>query len=111
MKKTNIAVIIVSYKTAQLTIESLNTVLNERAQSPELNINAIVVDNASGDSEEIGAAISENQWSEWATLVTSPTNGGFGYGNNVGFKHALAHQEVDFFHFAPLVFDPLSVPS
>lgn len=98
MKKTNIAVIIVSYKTAQLTIESLESVLNERNQSPELNINAIVVDNASGDSEVIGAAIAENQWSKWATLITAPANGGFGYGNNVGFKHALTNLEVDFFH-------------
>ncbi len=98
MKRTNIAVIIVSFKTALLTIESLHTVFKERSLCPELNINAIIVDNASGDSEEIHAAIIENQWANWATLITTPENGGFGYGNNVGFKHALDSQEVDFFH-------------
>lgn len=98
MEKTNIAVIIVSYKTAQLTIESLSSVSQERTINPALNINAIVVDNASGDTEEIAAAIDENQWSNWVTLLTAPVNGGFGYGNNLGFKHVIEKQDVDFFH-------------
>jgi len=99
MKKTNISVVIVSYKTAQLTIESLQTVLTERTQHPELNIHVVVVDNASGDSPEINTAIQTNQWSDWVTLITAEKNGGFGYGNNVGFKYALEnHPTVDYFH-------------
>lgn len=98
MNQPHIVVIIVSYKTAQLTIESLRSVANERAATANLTITAIVVDNASGDSVEIAAAISANDWSAWATLITSSHNGGFGYGNNLGFKHALAQGHVDYFH-------------
>jgi GT2 family glycosyltransferase len=87
--KSDVVVIIVSYKCAALTIESIRSVAVERAISG-LSLRAIIVDNASGDAPAIGAAIEANDWSGWATVHRAPRNGGFAYGNNLGMKLAYA---------------------
>jgi N-acetylglucosaminyl-diphospho-decaprenol L-rhamnosyltransferase len=89
MSELDIAVIIVSYKCAQLTIESLRSVHAERVSSG-LRIRAIVVDNASGDFAPISDAIKSNDWSTWVTCIPAPKNGGFAYGNNLGIERAYA---------------------
>jgi N-acetylglucosaminyl-diphospho-decaprenol L-rhamnosyltransferase len=83
-----VAVVIVTYKSARLTIENLRSLQADLA-IPWLRVRAIVVDNASGDLPEITQAIEENGWS-WATAVAAPKNGGFGYGNNLGIERAFA---------------------
>jgi len=87
--KHDVAVIIVSYKSAGLTIESLRSLLLERT-NPKLRIRAVVVDNASGDLADVSAAIEQNGWSDWVTAFASPRNGGFAYGNNLGIRRAFA---------------------
>jgi GT2 family glycosyltransferase len=87
MRELDIAVVIVTYKCAALTLESLKSVRAERAAA-EVRIRAIVVDNASGDSQELAEAIESKNWSSWVTLVTAPRNGGFAYGNNVVLQRA-----------------------
>jgi N-acetylglucosaminyl-diphospho-decaprenol L-rhamnosyltransferase len=82
-----IAVIIVTYKTARLTIGALQSVASERATSG-LRIRAIVVDNSSEDLPQITKAVAANDWSAWVTLVESLRNGGYAYGNNLGLQHA-----------------------
>lgn len=94
--KPDIAVIIVTYKTARLTIESLHSVQAERLLSESLQIRAIVVDNDSADFPEIAAAIEVNLWSSWVTLVAAPRNGGFAYGNNLGIQRAYVDGAPDF---------------
>jgi GT2 family glycosyltransferase len=84
-----IAVIIVTYKSADLTIECLRSIAGELG-TPGLNIRAIVVDNASGDLPSIGRAVEKEGWSDWVSLVLSPKNGGFAYGNNRGIERAYA---------------------
>src|ERR1700678_3273665 len=81
----DIAVVIVTFKSAALTIESLRTVAGERS-TPGLRIRAVVVDNASGDLPQIVRAIEEHGWSSWVTAVLAPKNGGFAYGNNLGIE-------------------------
>jgi hypothetical protein len=51
-------------------------------------IKVIVVDNASGDgsAERVEQAIAQRGWSTWATMLRSPTNGGFAAGNNLGIR-------------------------
>ena len=50
MHTVNVVVLIVSYKSAPLTIENLRSVHAEAASAaPDIAIRAIVVDNASGD--------------------------------------------------------------
>jgi GT2 family glycosyltransferase len=85
----DVAVIIVTYKCAPITIAGLRALEHERSNSL-LRIRAVVVDNASGDLAEISRAVHDNQWSSWITLVEAPKNGGFAYGNNLGIERAYA---------------------
>jgi len=97
MPTLDVAVVIVTYKSAQLTIQSLRSLESERAISG-LNIRAIVVDNASGDLPAIQQALGPNGWSSWVTLVLAPMNGGFAYGNNLGVQHAYAAATPDYIY-------------
>ena len=87
MPELDIAVVIVTYKCAALTLESLASVDAERSTAG-MRIRVIVVDNASGDAKVLAEAIKSNGWASWVTLVTAPRNGGFAYGNNVGIQRA-----------------------
>jgi GT2 family glycosyltransferase len=89
MRELEIAVVVVTYRCAALTLKSLASVEAERTTSG-IRIRAIVVDNASGDVKELAAAIQANNWSSWVTLVEAPRNGGFAYGNNLGLQRAYS---------------------
>jgi GT2 family glycosyltransferase len=91
----NVAVIIVTYKSAQVAIEALRAVSAERL-APGLLITAVVVDNASGDLPVIAQAVQERNWSDWVTLVAAPKNGGFAYGNNLGVESAYLSGEPSY---------------
>jgi GT2 family glycosyltransferase len=93
----SVAVIIVSYRCASWTIACLQALSGERADD-RIALRVVVVDNASGDTADIGSAIAQAGWSDWVTLVEAPRNGGFAYGNNLGFAHALAHGNPDYLH-------------
>jgi N-acetylglucosaminyl-diphospho-decaprenol L-rhamnosyltransferase len=86
----NVAIIIVNYRTAGLTIDCLASLAPERALMPGLRV--ILTDNASGDDsvEVLGKSIAENGWADWVDLRPLPRNGGFAYGNNEGIREALA---------------------
>jgi len=87
MRDIEIAVVIVTYKSAELAIECLASIHSER-ETQNLKIRVILVDNASGDLPQIRQAVERNGWSSWVTLVLAPTNGGFAYGNNLGIRSA-----------------------
>jgi GT2 family glycosyltransferase len=88
-RQLEVAVIIVSYKSAKLTVENLRSLAAERS-TPGFQVRAVVVDNASGDLPEIAQAVDRCDWSSWVTLVAAPKNGGFAYGNNRGIERAYA---------------------
>jgi hypothetical protein len=90
-----VAVVIVSYRSAELAVESLRSVAAERSAGG-LDIRAVVVDNASGDAPRIEGALAENGWGSWVTVVLAPRNGGFAYGNNLGIRHALQSGPVHY---------------
>jgi N-acetylglucosaminyl-diphospho-decaprenol L-rhamnosyltransferase len=94
----DIAIIIVTFKSAILTIESLRSLLTERA-TPGLSLRAIVVDNASGDLPVIADAVRRFDWSSWVTLVLAPKNGGFAYGNNLGIERAYSSAPPAYIYF------------
>jgi hypothetical protein len=85
----DVAVVIVTYRTGELTVRSIQSVQAERS-TPGINIRVVVVDNASGDAAIVSRAIEDNDWSSWVTLITAPKNGGFAYGNNLGIERACA---------------------
>ena len=97
MRTIDVAISIVSYRSAALTIACLHSIDAERS-TPGVTIRVIVVDNASGDAPAIAESIEANSWSSWITLVTAPRNGGFGYGNNLAFRHAHRDGRPDYFH-------------
>jgi N-acetylglucosaminyl-diphospho-decaprenol L-rhamnosyltransferase len=97
MPDLTVAVIIVSYRSAGLAIESLRSIQAERAVAG-LAVRAVIVDNASGDHPQISRAVAENGWSSWVTTVLAPRNGGFAYGNNLGIRHALDSGPVDYLY-------------
>ena len=94
----SVAVIIVSYRSAGLAIESLRSLQAERGAAAGLAIRAVVVDNASGDFPKISRGVEENGWGSWVTTVLAPRNGGFAYGNNLGVRHALQSGPVDYLY-------------
>ena len=89
MNDIDVAIVIVTYKSAQLAIECLGSIHSER-EAQTLQIRVIVVDNASGDLPLIEQAVQRNGWSSWVTLMLAPRNGGFAYGNNLGICSAFA---------------------
>jgi GT2 family glycosyltransferase len=87
-----LAIIILNYRTARLTLDCLATLEGEVGPG----VAVLVVDNASGDgsAEEIEAGIARRGWSGWARVLRSPTNGGFAAGNNLGLRAVKAEAYV-----------------
>jgi N-acetylglucosaminyl-diphospho-decaprenol L-rhamnosyltransferase len=84
-----VLVVIVNYRTPQLTINCLHSLVSEvRALS---GTQVVVVDNHSGDrsSEQIESAIAREGWSDWATVLSVKHNGGFAFGNNLVLRSGL----------------------
>lgn len=92
-----VAVVIVSYRCAALTVDCLRSLQAERFYS-NMALSAVVVDNASGDYAEIAEAIRREGWVDWVHLVAAPRNGGFSYGNNLGFAHAVQQCNPHYLH-------------
>jgi hypothetical protein len=82
-------VVIVNYRTPDLTIASLRSLVGEVRSLPAIRV--VVVDNNSGDSsvEKISTAIETEGWSAWASLLPSQHNGGYAFGNNLAIRPAL----------------------
>jgi N-acetylglucosaminyl-diphospho-decaprenol L-rhamnosyltransferase len=97
-RELDIAVIIVTYRTALHAIEALRSLAGERA-TPGLQIRAVVVDNSSEDLPVIEQAVTDNAWTAWVKLLASPRNGGYGYGNNLGIQHAYRDAQPDYVYF------------
>ena len=95
-RRVRTLVVIVSYRTAKLTIACLRSLQAEVEADGSIRI--AVVDNASGDDAEIATAIAANGWAGWVELIVAPRNGGFSYGNNRGIQPAMRWpQAPDYF--------------
>jgi GT2 family glycosyltransferase len=97
MSDIEVAVAIVTYRSADLTIDCLRSIAAERSTS-DLSIRVIVVDTASKDAPLVAGAIEANGWSSWVTIAEAPRNGGFAYGNNVAFQRAYEEGPPDYLH-------------
>lgn len=82
-------IITVNYKTPEMTIECLESLAPEIREG-SVPSEVVVVDNLSGDGsvEKIRDAI-KTRFSDFASLIAAPENGGFAYGNNLGIRPAL----------------------
>jgi hypothetical protein len=79
-----VAVVIVNYRTAELTLRCIDSLVADRC--PNLEIRVVVVENDSGDAEALRGGIEQRAWGDWVRLVVSDRNGGFAYGNNLGVQ-------------------------
>jgi GT2 family glycosyltransferase len=97
MVAPRLVVAIVNYRTADLTIGCLRS-LDDEVKATTIRV--VVADNCSGDgsADRIAAAIEQNGWSSWASLLALPRNGGFSYGNNACFRPFLEDEpKPDYF--------------
>lgn len=87
--KKRLAVIIVNYRTPDLTVDCLTSLESEIRSDEDI---VVVVDNASGDGsfEKIESSVVEQGWGSWVRPVQSPVNGGFSAGNNFGIAQVEA---------------------
>lgn len=88
-ESTTLLVVIVNYRTPELTIDCLKSLVDEVKQISSAQV--IVTDNASGDGsvEKIAGAIVTQGWSEWVEFIPLSQNGGFAFGNNAAIRPAL----------------------
>lgn len=97
MADIDVAVVIVTYRSAQLTIDAVRSLETERGTAG-LNLCVVVVDNDSADLPIVAQAAEYNGWSSWLTLIGAPKNGGFAYGNNLGIARAYADGAPDYIY-------------
>lgn len=85
----SLIVVILNYRTPDLTIDCLSSLADEVRSLPGTHV--IVTDNASGDGsvETIASAIAAQGWAEWVQLVPLERNGGFSFGNNAAIRPLL----------------------
>ena len=93
--------VVVSYKTSDLVKNLLDSLARERAPEADRGVllRALVVDNASGDAEPIQRAVDDAGYRDWVTVIAAPRNGGFAYGNNLGFRHGFESAPVPDYFF------------
>lgn len=91
--KMSIGIIIVNYRTADLTIECLRSLARERQFE---SFQVIVVDNDSQDGsvEKMTSAVISEGWSDWVLLMASEHNGGFAFGNNIAIRRFMNQKTV-----------------
>jgi len=96
--RLDVAVVIVNYCSAELTLRALESLAPESSR-PELSLRVVVVENASGDEARLREGIAAS-YSHFAELVVSPVNGGFGAGNNLGVRTLIkTGSKARSFHF------------
>lgn len=82
-------VAILNYRTPDLTIDCLRSLVTEVELLPGTRV--VVSDNASGDVsvEKISTAIETEGWGDWVSFMPLERNGGYAFGNNAVIRPAL----------------------
>ena len=86
----SVGLVIVNYRTAELTKACLASLKAEHSALPGLRV--IVVDGGSGDGSEqvLAKAVGQPDYRDWVELLAVPINGGFGWANNQAMSRFLA---------------------
>lgn len=79
---SELGVVIVNYRTPELTLAAVASLLPARVAFPGLR--AVVVDggSADGSAERIAAGVATEGWGDWIVSLPLAVNGGFAYANN-----------------------------
>ena len=88
MSDPRLLVIVLNFRTADMTLRSARAVLDDLPVGGEL----VIVDNASGDGSDqvLAEAIKANGWDDRVRLLCSDVNCGFGAGNNIGIRAGMS---------------------
>lgn len=83
-----IAIVVINYRTAQMTLECLASLAAEVTDLPGCHV--VLVDSASGDesADRLEAESSAREWNSWLSIFRLPENRGFSAGNNAGIAFA-----------------------
>lgn len=94
----SIQAVIVNYRVARLAVEAVRSLIRDMQ---DVDGAVTVVDNDSRDDsvEHLERAVRENGWGDRVRILPSGHNGGFGFGNNVGIRDALARPNPPEFFF------------
>jgi GT2 family glycosyltransferase len=84
-------VVIVNYRSAGLTIDCLASLREEIGAIPGSRV--VLVENASGEGDELARALDERGWRGWVELIEADRNGGFASGNNRAIEPAMASDD------------------
>lgn len=82
-----VAVVMVSYRSGPFALRALSS-LRAELDSELIELKVFLVENASGDEALLRREI-DARFSDFAHLVVSPENGGYGAGNNLGLQAAV----------------------
>ena len=88
-----LAVVTVNYRTPDLVIRCLDSLLAERAAIGD-SLEVIVVDGGSGDgsAEKLRRHLEQERFAGWTTLLALEINGGFGWANNQALLRLLQRE-------------------
>ncbi len=89
MTNPSILTIILNYKTAEMTLESIRAALREMAGIAG-EITVVDNDSRDGSFETLSAAVAAEGWTGRVRVLAAGRNGGYGAGNNVGIRAGLA---------------------
>jgi len=100
-RERTVLAVIVTYKSSALVKNLLVSLASERTAvaARNLTLRAVVIDNASGDFDPIQGWVTGSGNQDWITVISAPRNGGFAYGNNLGFRHGFESATVPDFFF------------
>lgn len=87
MSPSKSLIVIVNYRSAELTLDALNSLLCDIGRESERPWRVVVTDNASpdGSGARLVETVRANGWTGWCEVRLLPRNGGFAYGNNQAF--------------------------
>lgn len=90
---SEVAAVIVNYRTPELTEKCLAALAAERMLLPLLK--AVVVDGGSGDgsAERLSDYVAADEYRDWASVLPLPINGGFAWANNEAIGRLLQQPE------------------
>jgi GT2 family glycosyltransferase len=95
----SVTVVIVNYRTPELTLRCVAALAQERGDLPDLSV--VVVDGGSGDdsASKLRCGLADPTFSGWTELLALPINGGFGYANNQAILRLLRRNPApEFIH-------------
>lgn len=83
-------VVIINYKTAEMTLKAVEAAMAELGRFPDATIALVDNDSRDGSLEKLKEGVAQSGWGNRVEVMGTPYNGGFAYGCNFAIGPALA---------------------